>query len=40
MNKAGLTLSEEDIYSIIKTTVGYINAGKVEATANVNTVGL
>ncbi|MCD2348486.1 hypothetical protein [Clostridium guangxiense] len=38
LNKAGLTLSDEDIYSIIKTTVGYINAGKVVAPASINTL--
>lgn len=28
LQKAGLQLSDEDIYSIIKSTVGYINANK------------
>lgn len=38
LNKAGLTLSDEDIYSIIKTTVGYINAGKAVVPSSINTV--
>lgn len=29
LQKAGLKLSDEDIYDIIKTTVGYINSGKI-----------
>lgn len=38
LNKAGLTLSDENIYSIIKTTVRYINAGKAVAPASISTV--